>query len=142
LSSRPNLASGSRRTGPGYPSLGPVLFLGRLGEVDRKPSVSYKIQMLTVRETEEFSRWLKALRDIKAKAKILVRVQRLAAGNPGDVKPVGDGISELRIHHGAGYRVYYVQRGGELIVLLCGGDKDSQDKDIAKAKEIARELEE
>jgi putative addiction module killer protein len=113
-----------------------------LVEVDRKPSVSYKIQMLTVRETEEFSRWLKALRDIKAKAKILVRVQRLAAGNPGDVKPVGDGISELRIHHGAGYRVYYVQRGGELIVLLCGGDKDSQDKDIAKAKEIARELEE
>jgi putative addiction module killer protein len=63
-------------------------------------------------------------------------------GNPGDVKPVGEGISELRIHHGAGYRVYYVQRGEELIILLCGGDKDSQDKDIAKAKEIARELEE
>jgi putative addiction module killer protein len=98
--------------------------------------------MLTVRETEEFSRWLKALRDTKAKAKILVRIQRLATGNPGDVKPVGEGISELRIHHGAGYRVYYVQRGEELIILLCGGDKDSQDKDIAKAKEITSELEE
>ena len=98
--------------------------------------------MPTVRETEEFSRWLKALRDIKAKAKILVRIQRLATGNAGDVKPVGEGISELRIHHGAGYRVYYVQRGEELIVLLCGGDKDSQDRDIAKAKEIARKLEE
>jgi putative addiction module killer protein len=98
--------------------------------------------MLTVRETEEFSRWLKALRDTKAKAKILVRIQRLATGNPGDVKPVGEGISELRIHHGAGYRIYYVQRGEELIILLCGGDKDSQDKDIAKAKEITSELEE
>jgi putative addiction module killer protein len=98
--------------------------------------------MPTVRETEEFSRWLKALRDIKAKAKILVRIQRLATGNPGDVKPVGEGISELRIHHGAGYRVYYVQQDEELIVLLCGGDKDSQDKDIAKAKQIASELEE
>ena len=98
--------------------------------------------MRTVRETEEFSRWLKALRDLKAKAKILVRIQRLAAGNPGDVKPIGEGISELRIHHGAGYRVYYLQRGDELIILLCGGDKDSQVKDIAKAKEIARELEE
>jgi len=98
--------------------------------------------MYTVRETDEFSRWLRALRDHVAKAKILVRIQRLAQGNPGDVKPVGEGISELRIHHGAGYRVYYVQRGEEVIVLLCGGDKDSQDRDIAKAKQIARELEE
>jgi len=98
--------------------------------------------MPTVRETAEFSRWLKALRDIQAKAKILVRIQRLATGNPGDVKPVGEGISELRIHHGAGYRVYYVHRGEELIVLLSGGDKDSQDRDIAKAKEIVSELEE
>jgi putative addiction module killer protein len=98
--------------------------------------------MPTVRETAEFSRWLKALRDIQAKAKILVRIQRLATGNPGDVKPVGEGISELRIHHGAGYRVYYVHRDEELIVLLCGGDKDSQDRDIAKAKEIVSELEE
>jgi putative addiction module killer protein len=77
-----------------------------------------------------------------AKAKVLVRVERLAKGNAGDVKPVGEGISELRIHHGAGYRVYFTQRGEELILLLCGGDKDSQDKDIANAKKIASELEE
>lgn len=75
-------------------------------------------------------------------AKVLVRVERLAKGNAGDVKPVGEGISELRIHHGAGYRVYFTQRGEELILLLCGGDKDSQDKDIANAKKIASELEE
>lgn len=101
-----------------------------------------RYSMLTIRETDEFSSWLKALRDSIARAKILVRVQRLADGNPGDVKPVGDGISELRIHHGAGYRVYYIQRGDELIILLCGGDKGSQDSDIAKAKKIAGELEE
>ena len=98
--------------------------------------------MPTIRETEEFSSWLKDLRDQVARAKILVRVQRLAGGNPGDVKPAGDGISELRIHHGAGYRVYYKQTGDEIVVLLCGGDKDSQDKDIAKAKKLASELEE
>jgi len=77
------------------------------------------------------------LQDFSAKAKILVRVERLAKGNPGDVKPVGEGVSEMRIHHGAGYRVYFTQRGEELIVLLCGGDKDSQDADIANAKKIA-----
>ena len=97
--------------------------------------------MLAIKETEEFSNWLAALRDGVAKAKILVRIQRLANGNPGDVKPVGEGISELRINYGPGYRVYYVQRGAELITLLCGGDKDSQDKDIAKAKKLVDELE-
>jgi putative addiction module killer protein len=98
--------------------------------------------MPAVRETDEFTSWLNDLRDQVAKAKILVRVQRLAKGNAGDVRPVGEGVSELRIHHGAGYRVYYIQRGEELIVLLCGGDKDSQDKDIAQAKKLASELEE
>lgn len=73
--------------------------------------------------------------------KIASRIERLARGNPGDVKPVGEGVSELRIHHGAGYRVYFIQRGEQLIVLLCGGDKDSQDADIVNAKKIARELE-
>ncbi|WP_284264890.1 type II toxin-antitoxin system RelE/ParE family toxin [Bradyrhizobium iriomotense] len=97
--------------------------------------------MPSVRETEEFSNWLRKLRDAVAKSKILVRIQRLAGGNPGDVRPVGEGVSELRIHHGAGYRVYFIQRGEELIFLLCGGDKDSQDADIAKARKIASELE-
>jgi putative addiction module killer protein len=97
--------------------------------------------MPAIRETEEFSIWLSRLRDGLAKAKILIRVERLAKGNPGDVKPVGEGVSELRINHGAGYRVYFTQRGEKLIVLLCGGDKDSQDKDIANAKKIASELE-
>jgi putative addiction module killer protein len=97
--------------------------------------------MLAIKETEAFANWLKALRDGVAKAKILVRLQRLANGNPGDVKPVGEGISELRVNYGPGYRIYYIQRGAELIILLCGGDKDSQGKDIAKAKKLAGELE-
>jgi putative addiction module killer protein len=97
--------------------------------------------MAAIRETEEFSDWLNKLRDAAAKAKIASRIERLARGNPGDVKPAGEGVSELRIHHGAGYRVYFIQRGEQLIVLLCGGDKDSQDADIVNAKKIARELE-
>ena len=95
--------------------------------------------MIEIRETETFSSWLTALRDDRARAKIAVRIRRLAFGNPGDVKPVGEGISELRIHHGAGYRVYFVQRGEQLIVLLCGGDKSTQEKDIAVAKKLAKE---
>lgn len=95
--------------------------------------------MIEIRQTETFSNWLRALRDDRAKAKIAARVRRLAFGNPGDVKPVGEGLSELRVHHGAGYRVYFVQRGTLLIMLLCGGDKATQDKDIATAKRLARE---
>ncbi len=79
------------------------------------------------------------LRYDRARAKIANRVRRLAFGNPGDVKPVGEGISELRTHHGAGYRVYFVQRGALLIILLCGGDKASQDKDIDTAKKLVKE---
>jgi putative addiction module killer protein len=101
--------------------------------------MGYTWLMIEIRETETFSAWLRALRDDRAKAKIAVRVRRLAFGNPGDVKPVGEGVSELRVHHGAGYRVYFVQRGTVLIVLLCGGDKATQDKDIATAKTLARE---
>lgn len=97
--------------------------------------------MATVEKTEEFDRWLKALRDARAKAKIVSRIERLADGNPGDVKPVGNGISEMRIHHGLGYRVYYCQRGKALVIILSGGDKDSQAKDIEKAKEIKEGLE-
>ena len=88
-----------------------------------------------------FDRWLKRLRDARAKAKVLVRIQRLALGNPGDVKPVGEGVSEMRIDHGPGYRVYYTQRGTEVVVLLVGGDKSSQESDIARAIELARGLE-
>jgi putative addiction module killer protein len=97
--------------------------------------------MLDVRETDEFSEWLGALRDVRARAKILVRIARLAEGNPGDVAPVGEGVSELRIHYGPGYRIYYVERGTRFILLLAGGDKSTQDKDIAEAKRLAAEYE-
>ena len=109
--------------------------------VDKKASVAYTIQMPTIKRTTEFSNWLRELRDIRARAKVLARIDRLSLGNPGDVAPVGDGISEMRIHHGAGYRVYYVQHGEEIIVLLCGGDKSSQASDIRGAKKLASELE-
>ena len=96
--------------------------------------------MVEVRQTEEFAKWLVRLRDLRARAKIAARIDRLAMGNPGDVRPVGEGISEMRIQFGPGYRVYFVQRGTLLIVLLCGGDKSSQDKDIKTAKKLAAEL--
>ena len=95
--------------------------------------------MPTVRQTERFSAWLKALRDVRGRTKILARIQRLEDGNAGDLAPVGDGVSEMRIHFGPGYRVYYVNRGGELILLLCGGDKSTQPRDIEAAKQLARE---
>jgi putative addiction module killer protein len=94
-----------------------------------------------VLQTDEFARWLKSQRDAVARAKILVRIERLADGNPGDVAPVGEGVSELRVHHGPGYRVYFVRRGEEIVILLCGGDKSSQASDIAHAKKLAKESE-
>jgi putative addiction module killer protein len=87
---------------------------------------------------EPYQIWFKRLKDKRAKAKIYVRIERLAEGNPGDWKPIGDGLCELRIDCGPGYRVYYKDTGKEIILLLCGGDKSSQQKDIARAKEIAR----
>ncbi|MBV8768182.1 MAG: type II toxin-antitoxin system RelE/ParE family toxin [Hyphomicrobiales bacterium] len=96
--------------------------------------------MLTVRETDEFANWLGRLRDYRAKARILRRVDRLIAGNAGDVRPVGEGISELRIDYGPGYRVYFLRRGTLLIILLCGGDKRTQDRDIRKSKELANKI--
>ena len=94
-----------------------------------------------MRQTETFSAWLRSLVDSRARAKIAARIDRLMAGNAGDVAPVGEGVSELRIHYGPGYRVYYVQRGKALVILLCGGDKSSQVSDIRAAKQLASELE-
>jgi putative addiction module killer protein len=96
--------------------------------------------MVEVRRTAEFDKWLRGLRDTKARARVLVRIDRLGLGNPGDVKPVGEGVSEMRIDYGPGYRLYYRQKGA-VATLLAGGDKDSQDADIAKAKALAAELE-
>lgn len=98
--------------------------------------------MTEIRKTEVFAKWIDGLRDVRAKARILVRIERLASGNPGDVEPVGEGVSELRIDYGPGYRVYYRRQGHALIVLLAGGDKRTQDRDIRRALQLARELEE
>ncbi|NKL24842.1 type II toxin-antitoxin system RelE/ParE family toxin [Agrobacterium rhizogenes] len=98
--------------------------------------------MFTIRETLEFANWISRLRDARARARIVQRIDRLSAGNPGDVKPVGEGVSELRIDHGPGYRVYFVRDGTVVIVLLCGGDKRTQSKDIEQAKVLAKALKE
>jgi putative addiction module killer protein len=95
--------------------------------------------MIETIKTTHFERWLQSLRDVRAKARINTRIRRLSLGNAGDVKPVGNGVSELRIDYGGGYRVYYVQKGTVIIVLLCGGDKSSQHSDIEKAKSLATE---
>ena len=93
---------------------------------------------MEIRATDTYSRWYRRLRDRGAQLRIDNRIRRLAEGNPGDVAPVGGGVSELRINYGPGYRVYYVQRGQRLIILLAGGDKDSQERDIAIARNLAR----
>lgn len=96
--------------------------------------------MVEIRKTDIFVKWLDGLRDIQARSRVLVRIERLAAGNPGDVKPVGEGVSELRIDYGPGYRVYFVKQGQTLIVLLAGGDKSTQATDIRTALHLARNL--
>jgi putative addiction module killer protein len=97
--------------------------------------------MLEIRQSEEFEHWLNRLRDSTARARILVSLRRLALGNPGDVRPVGSGLSELRIDHGPGYRVYFTRRGAVLILILCGGDKSTQQRDIQRAIESIGKLE-
>jgi putative addiction module killer protein len=98
----------------------------------------YNKIMIEVRQTDTYSDWFVALRDRQARARIDIRIRRLSLGNPGDVKPVGEGVSELRIDYGPGYRVYFVRRGKTVVVLLAGGDKRTQDSDIKTALELAR----
>ena len=97
--------------------------------------------MIEVRQTEVFSNWLRKLRDLNARARIQIRIRRLSLGNFGDVKSIGEGVSELRINYGPGYRVYFQRIGSLLVLLLVGGDKKTQDADIAKAKKLAKEAE-
>ena len=101
---------------------------------------SYNMVVIEIRQTEVYARWFRRLRDREARARIDIRIRRLSIGNPGDVRPVGEGVSEMRINYGPGYRVYYAQRGEALIILLAGGDKDSQERDIQRALELARGL--
>jgi putative addiction module killer protein len=97
--------------------------------------------MLDIKQTDTYRKWERKLRDPRGKAMIAAPIFRLANGLPGDVKPVGQGVSELRIHHGPGYRVYFKQRGNEIIILLCGGDKDTQQTDIETAQRLAAQRE-
>ena len=96
--------------------------------------------MIEIRKTDVYAKWLDGLLDVRGRARILARVERLASGNPGDVGPVGEGVSELRIDYGPGYRVYYQQQGREVIILLAGGDKSTQGRDIKTALRLARNL--
>ena len=96
--------------------------------------------MIEIRKTDVYAKWLDGLLDVRGRARILARVERLAAGNPGDVRPVGEGVSELRIDYGPGYRVYFNQHGREVVILLAGGDKSSQARDIKTALRLARNV--
>jgi putative addiction module killer protein len=96
--------------------------------------------MRTVLRTDDFAEWLIGLRDARAKAMIAARIDRIAHGNLGDVARVGEGVSEARIHYGPGYRLYFVERAGAIIILLCGGDKSSQSRDIARAQLLSKEV--
>ncbi len=96
--------------------------------------------MIEIRQTEAYAEWFDGLRDRQARARINARIRRLSLGNPGDVRPVGEGVSELRIDYGPGYRVYFVSRGQALVILLAGGDKRTQDRDIKTALDLARQL--
>lgn len=98
--------------------------------------------MIEVRQTDEFQKWLRNLRDDGAVARIGARIRRLEQGNPGDAKSLGSGLLEMRVDYGPGYRVYYVRRGAVIVVLLCGGDKRAQQRDIKRAHALATELEE
>lgn len=101
--------------------------------------MNYVLCMIQIKQTATYQKWESRLRDKRVKTIIATRLMRLLGGLPGDVEPVGDGISELRIHYGAGYRIYFQWRGSLLVVLLCGGDKDTQSRDLAVARKLAKE---
>ena len=96
--------------------------------------------MIEIRKTSQFAKWIDSLQDLRARARIQARIERLSTGNPGDVKPVGEGISEMRINYGPGYRVYYIQHERRVIILLAGGDKSTQARDIKVALHLAQNL--
>ena len=98
------------------------------------------MSMYQIRETDTYQKWFESLRDLNAQFRIAARIRRVSLGNLGDVKPVGEGVHELRITYGPGYRVYFIQHGDAVIVLLAGGDKSTQKRDIEHAKELARGL--
>ena len=98
--------------------------------------------MIQIQQTEAYAKWFSELQDRVARARIDIRIRRLSLGNAGDAKPVGDGVSELRVDYGPGYRIYFIQRGEVVIVLLAGGDKSTQDQDIRNAKVLAKDLKE
>lgn len=102
--------------------------------------MGYNSTVPEIRKTREFARWIDGLPELRTRARILVRIERLAAGNPGDVRPVGEGVSELRIDDGPGYRVYFKKIGAKLVILLAGGDKGTQKKDIGLSLRLARNL--
>ena len=116
------------------PAVGPIITLAFL-----YPK-RYSQAVIEIRQTETYSKWFENLRDRQARARIDTRIRRLSLGNPGDVKPVGEGVSELRVDYGPGYRVYFTQRAQALVILLAGGDKRTQSRDIKLALELAREL--
>ena len=122
------------------PAVVQVLRPTRGRQVRPEYPVAYNNVMVEIRQTEVYTRWFGRLRDRQARVRIDSRIRRLSLGNPGDVRPVGEGVSEIRIDYGPGYRVYFAQRGEALVVLLAGGDKDSQQRDILRALELARGL--
>lgn len=110
--------------------------------IDKRSPWATVLMMRIIRKTEVFGKWLNGLKDIRARARVLVRIQRLEEGNPGDVKSVGSGVSEMRINYGPGYRVYFCERGREIVILLAGGTKRTQSTDIKRAIALKRNLEE
>ena len=117
-----------------------TLSMSQFGVLRPRYPMAYNMVMVEIRQTDAYARWFRRLRDRQARVRIDSRIRRLSLGNTGDVRPVGEGVSEIRIDYGPGYRVYFVQRGEALVVLLAGGDKDSQDRDIRRALDLARGL--